>query len=338
MAEVKSYTVTGHRGVVGSWFAKARWEAGDSVCGIDDGNDRRHHFNAPNIPEHGLRLGAPHSSRPLLDSDRILHAAASTGIPYSGTAPLDDWSRNVDGTIGVLEAVRANPKPLVVLSSVKPYSLTGLASMERGDHYSLSGYGVDERAQLVPDEIYASSKAAQSLVAQAYARTYDLPIVVFRCSNLCGPAAPHGPRHGWVTWLCIQAALGWPIEIQGTGKQTRDILFASDVHDAAMLAFAALESGDVNQGRIFNLGGGSSNLISVLQLVEMLRGMGAKFDTKQAPGRKHEDMLFCTDTSAIQRELGWERKVPVRECVARIYEWARENRDALAEVFAGERS
>ncbi len=271
-------------------------------------------------------------------TDRILHAAASTGIPYSGQAPLDDWSRNVGGTIEVLEAVRANPRPLVVLSSVKPYGLTKLVAMERGDHFALSGYAVDEAFPLEPDEIYAASKAAQSLVCQAYARTYDLPIVVFRCSNLYGPAAPHGPRHGWVTWLCIQAALGWTIEIQGTGKQTRDMLFASDVESAALLAFAALEAGDVDRGRIFNLGGGSSALISPLQLVEMLRAMGAKFDTRQAPGRKNEDMLFCTDSSAVQRDLGWERKVPVHEGVARVYEWAVANRDALGEVYREHRS
>jgi CDP-paratose 2-epimerase len=210
--------------------------------------------------------------------------------------------------------------------------------MERNDHYALSGYAIDERCPLVPDEIYAASKAAQSLACQAYARSYDLPIVVFRCSNLCGSAAPHGPRHGWVTWLCIQAALGWTIEIQGSGKQTRDILYASDVESAALLAFSALESGDVERGRIFNLGGGSANLLSVLQLVEMLRAMGAKFETRQGPGRKHEDMLFCTDSSAVQRDLGWERKVPVREAVARIYEWACANRDALAVVYEGERS
>lgn len=335
---MKSYCVTGARGVVASWFAKERLESCDEVALLDDGGDARHVFNMGDslaIMRHRLGTRIETSTWLSVGIDRIFHAAASTGIPYSGQAPLDDWSRNVDGTIEVLEAVRAAEKPpaTVVLSSVKPYATNGLHALERDDHYKLSGFGINERAELLPDEIYAASKAAQSLVCQAYARTYDLPIVVFRCSNLCGNAAVHGPRHGWVGWLCIQAALGWTIEIQGSGKQTRDILFASDVHDAAMLAFSAVEAGDIEKGRIYNLGGGSDNLISVLQLVEMLRGMGAKFETKQAPGRKHEDMLFCTDSSLIQRELGWERKVSVRESVARIYEWACQNRDALAEVY-----
>lgn len=334
------YIATGGLGVIGSLFAKSRLAAGDNVQVVDDGCDPRHEFNGRGLTaQSSRRLGTDLLTQQMrvASADRIFHAAASTGIPYSGKAPLDDWSRNVDGTIGVLGAVRADPRPLVVLSSVKPYALGKLFALERDDHYALSGNGVNEDFTLVPDEIYAASKAAQSLVCQAYARTFDLPIVVFRCSNLAGNAAPHGPRHGFFSWICIQAALGLTVEIQGTGKQTRDILFATDVESAALLAFSALESGDVERGRIFNLGGGPSNLISVLQLVDLLRSFGAKFETKPGPGRKSEDVLFCTDSSAIQRDLGWERKVPVRECAARIYEWACINRDELAVVYGEHR-
>ncbi len=335
------YLVTGSSGVIGSLFSKSRIAAGDEVSLLDDGASARHRYNASAIAGHPMpiQLGDKCPAHQLrATADRILHAAASTGIPYSGQAPLDDWSRNVDGTIEVLEAVRAKPTPTVVLSSVKPYTTANICAVERDDHYMLSGSGVTEREQLIPDEPYAASKAAQSLICQAYARSYDLPIVVFRCSNLCGNAAPHGMRHGFLTNICIRAALGWTVEVQGSGKQTRDILFASDVESAALLAFSALESGDVERGRIFNLGGGPNNTISVLQLVAMLRALGAKFDTRPGQGRDHEDMLFVTDSSAIQRDLGWERKVSVRECVVRIYDWAVANRDALATVYEHEQS
>ena len=338
------YCVTGGLGVVGSLFVRSRLSSGDRVDVFDDGKDPRHNMNAKCLSTdgstqselawfHGYRFGGEMLGGFPRECDRILHAAASTGIPYSGQAPLDDWSRNVDGTIEVLEAVRTKPTPTVVLSSVKPYTTSNICAIEREDHYMLSGTGVTEREQLIPDEPYAASKAAQSLICQAYARSYDLPIVVFRCSNLYGPAAPHGPRHGWVTWLCIQAALGWTIEIQGSGKQTRDMLFASDVESAALAAFEQLEAGHL-KGEIFNIGGGYRNTVSVVQLVEMLRGMGARFDTRHAPGRKHEDMLFVAEHSKFTMATGWKPAVSVREGVARIYEWACQNRDALAAVYA----
>lgn len=343
-----AYLVTGHRGVVASRFAASRVRAGDSVDGIDDGKDPRHQLNAsPGIHEYPVRLGAfvnPHGTPSdigdiVTSADRVLHAAASTGIPYSGQAPLDDWSRNVDGTLEILEAVRRAPKPTVILSSVKPYGLQALPVVERNRYVDLGRgcAGVDESYPLVPDEPYAASKAAQSLISQAYARSYDLPIVIFRCSNLYGPAAPHGARHGWLTWFCIRAALGWTIEIQGDGKQTRDVLFWSDVESAAIAAFEALEAGKVERGSIFNLGGGPDNLMSPLSAVNVLREMGAKFEVRFADGRKHEDRLFCTNTAKLNAALGWGPKVGTFAGMEQVYDWACDNREALARVYEGER-
>jgi len=349
------YCVSGGLGVIGSLIVHSRLEAGDRVVALDSAGSPRHVLNGRRrfrseanpvkfqfdhlhyqLGKHGNPWAddpSPFVPWQLSDEDRILHAAASTGIPYSGQAPLDDWSRNVDGTLEVLEAVRANPKPLVVLSSVKPYSTASICTMERDDHFALSGSGVNEATLLSPDEPYAASKAAQSLICQAYARSYDLPIVVFRCSNLYGPAAPHGARHGWLTWFCIRAALGWTIEIQGSGKQTRDMLFWSDVESAALLAWEMLEAGKL-KGEIFNLGGGYRNMISVLQAVALLRDFGAKFETRSAPGRKHEDALFVTEHSRYTMASGWKPTVGVKDGMRQVYDWACENREALAVVYA----
>lgn len=324
--------VTGGLGVVGSLIAKSQIAKGKSVWVVDDGTEPRHRLNKPNCGLFANRLGG---FQPVgaFNAKRILHAAASTGIPYSGTAPQDDWSRNVDGTIAVLEALRLEPRPMVALSSVKPYRTDGLSVLEREDHCALSGDGIDESVELLPDEVYASSKAAQSMVCRAYARTYDLPVVVFRCSNLMGPACPKGPAHGVATWLAIQAALGWEIEIQGDGRQSRDFLFWSDVESASMEAFAMLESGDIEPGTIFNLGGGRGNVLSVLQIVELLRSFGAKFSVRSGPGRKNEDRLFVTDTRKFHVATGWKPEVSARDGVRQIYEWARDNADALARVY-----
>lgn len=335
MGDALRYLVTGGLGVVASLIAKSRLGAGDDVCVVDDGSSARHSLNeAHEAHHHAFRLGADLSnpSTAPIEADRILHAAASTGIPYSGQAPLDDWSRNVDGTLEVLEAVKANPKPTVILSSVKPYTTANLCAIERADHYMLSGDAVKESERLEADEPYAASKAAQSLISQAYARSYDLPIVVFRCSNLYGPAAPKGRAHGWLTWFCMLAAWGEPIEVQGSGKQTRDMLFWSDVESAAMAAWEMLEAGR-GKGEIFNIGGGYRNMISVLQAVETLRSFGAKFDTRPGPGRKHEDMLFVTNHSKFEMATGWKPRVSVPDGMKQIYDWARENREALREVY-----
>jgi CDP-paratose 2-epimerase len=345
------YLITGGLGVIGSLCARRLMADGHPVTLIDDGKDPRHDFNADQLNTaeficYSQRLEdfAPDVLASIVGShDRVLHAAASTGIPYSGQEPRDDWARNVDGTIALLEALRKHPRPTVALSSVKPYGLDRLRFMERPAHHELSGSGVDETFPLLPEEPYGASKASQSLVCHAYAKSYGLPLVVFRCSNLYGPAACHGPRHGWLTWFCIQAALGLPIEVQGKGNQTRDMLFWSDVLSAADAAWGRLNAGEIatftdspGRGSIWNLGGGRHNTISPLGAVATLRSLGATVETRYGPGRAHEDVLFVTETSAVERALGWKPAVRVEEGVAQIYEWACANREELAGVYRSE--
>jgi CDP-paratose 2-epimerase len=326
------YLITGGLGVIGSLCAKRLLEQGNTVTIIDDGADARHAFNF-NYEAYYLRNRLEETAPDILvelvaDADRVLHAAASTGIPYSAQEPLDDWRRNVDGTLALLEAVRRCPRPTVVLSSVKPYGLGALSALERPTRFELSGTGVNESFPLLPEEPYGASKAAQSLIAHAYARSYSLPLTVFRCSNLYGPAACHGPRHGWMTWFCIQAALGLPIQIQGKGNQTRDMLFWSDVLSACE---ASWKQG--GSGLIMNLGGGRHNTTSPLEAVATLRSLGATIETVSAPGRVHEDDLFVTDTRAVDYAIDWRPGVDVEDGIARVYEWACANRDELRRVY-----
>ena len=339
-----NYLLTGGRGLVASLFAKRLHAEGHHVTIIDDGNDSRHYFNSfPGPIYYDLRLER-FTPRVLADivsnCDRVFHAAASTGIPYSAEEPLDDWQRNVDGTIALLEALRKTPKPTVVLSSVKPYGLERLG--EGGKDLGADSWppwadapiGVNEDFPLEPDEPYAASKAAQSMICMAYARSYGIPLVTYRCSNLFGNAAPHGARHGWLTAFCIRAALGWPIEIQGDGSQRRDMLFASDVAEAALLGWEHIEK---LSGKVFNLGGGPANVISVAGAYDILRQFGSKSPSRQGPGRKHEDQLFVTNTFALLVETGWQPKVSTPIGMRVIYDWARENAARLAQIYAGEK-
>jgi CDP-paratose 2-epimerase len=364
------YLVTGGLGVIGSRIVCKLLSSGHSVKVVDDGHDPRHQWAKELIPGHDEylreRMGSIDDDGELVDlylrgavewAEHVVHCAASTGIPYSVTSPNDDWSRNVDGTRVLLETLRNHPKPTVVLSSVKPYKIPDNVSVcsgcngTAGRHPSpfddpndkrpygpcmtcaggaLHWTGLKEADVLVPDEPYAASKAAQSMLAMAYARSYDIPVVTFRCSNLYGPAPCHGPRHGWLTWFAISAAIGRPIEVQGTGEQTRDMLHADDVYSACMLA---LESADRLKGRVFNLGGGASNRISVADAASQLAAMGG-VDIVHAPARAMDDLHVFANTGAFLRETGWRPLVGVQDGMRSVFEWAKANADELRALYA----
>ena len=355
------YLVTGGLGVIGSHIAGRLISAGHDVQIIDCGGGARHLFNGKAIDASGssqmikgcfvrLEEMPTEDLADLVDkADFVIHAAAHTGIPHSVTDPHDDWQSNVDATRNLLEALRIAPTPTVVLSSVKPYRVLCEApclacngSKSSGSSYlghgggpcpecrGLGYRGLREEDPLDPDEPYAASKAAQSMLCVAYARSYKVPVVTLRCSNLYGPAACHGPRHGWVTWFCIAAAIGHPIAIQGDGEQTRDILHATDVHDACRRSL--LMAGEL-RGRIFNIGGGHINRVSVRSVISQLQTLGADLKTVDAEARRLDDRHVFADHGAFTRATGWTPTVSAAHGVREVYRWAVANANALRTIY-----
>lgn len=322
------YLVTGGAGVIGSLLTHRLVAAGHEVTVVDSAEEPRNKWIREHLPpsvkfwKGRIEHGGDFLLNLLPDIDSVIHCAASTGIPYSVKAPDDDWIRNVEATRTLLNALREHPRPTVVFSSIKPYWVPPRGQMR---------HGLTEDALLDPDEPYAASKAAQSMLAQAYARSYDLPVVTFRCSNLFGAAPCHGPRHGWLTWFCIAAAIGRPIEVQGTGQQARDMLFSDDIFTACM---AALDKAGELKGEIFNLGGGRDNIISVGDAAEWLRERTG-VEVKAAAPRAMDDDLVFVSTGKFRSATGWVPQVGVKEGMEKVLRFALENKAALAKLYEG---
>lgn len=256
------YLVTGGLGVVGSLLSKQLAAQGHTVVVLDAAPEQRQEWTRkdllqttggavevlPPIRLEGMATGE--LSNLLRGCDRVIHAAAHTGIPHSAQVPDEDWRSNVDATKKLLDALLLlgdKAPPTVLMSSVKPYRVHDIPVDEKPTRYQwqegafwgrggVSGDGISEECLLEPDEPYAASKMAQSALGMSYARTYGLPVTVIRFSNLYGPALCAGPRHGWLTWFCISAAIGISIHPQGNGKQVRDMLYSTDINSALIAA------------------------------------------------------------------------------------------------------
>ena len=333
--------VTGGLGVVGSKYATMVAEMGHDVVILDAAEEPRNHWTAQQLmsrhPDR-IRIIIDRVERfnftgLLKECDFILHAAAHTGIPHSEKDPSDDWVSNVDATRNILEYMRkvGADVPTVMLSSVKPYKLDDITTFPKNDRTSWDIDGIDETCVLEPDEPYAASKMAQSALGMAYARTYDLPVTVLRCSNLYGDAPCHGPRHGWLTWFCISAALDWTIELQGTGRQTRDMLFSDDVTRAVLSCF---QNARAVRGNVYNIGGGFHNSVSCRESIPMIESVvGRPVKTEPGPGRRNEDMIFITNHAKFTKATTWDPEVGVEEGIVRITNWALEHADDLKRLY-----
>jgi CDP-paratose 2-epimerase len=128
-----------------------------------------------------------------------------------------------------------------------------------------------------------------------------------------------------VAHFLIQALKGNPITLYGDGKQVRDILFIEDLVNAFQLA---QEHMDTIAGNAFNIGGGVHNMISLLELIELIGDItGNKPDVSFDAWRQSDQRYYVSDYAKFNSVTGWSPKNGITEGVTKLTKWVWENAD-----------
>ncbi|MDD5623337.1 MAG: GDP-mannose 4,6-dehydratase [Candidatus Peribacteraceae bacterium] len=280
---------------------------------------------------HALRKLAEHT-------DVILHLAAQVAVTTSVVDPQTDFDCNALGTFNVLEAARlSTARPILLYASTnKVYgALEDVPVQELAQRYAFTGgrTGVSEAQPLDFHSPYGCSKGAADQYVRDYARIYGLKTVVFRQSCIYGPHQMGIEDQGWVAWFLIAGLFGRPVQIYGDGKQVRDLLY---VDDLVACYERAIERIDHVAGKVFNLGGGAENTLSLLEFFSLLaREHSLTLTSTFAPVRPGDQPIFVSDNSAALRDLSWKPTVGVHEGIARLLEWLRAHQRDLAAFYDG---
>lgn len=261
--------------------------------------------------------------------DMVLHLAAQVAVTTSVEDPRTDFDINALGTFNVLEAVRMHsPDTVLVYSSTnKVYGeMEDLDISEKGGRYMYGSLpqGVDEERNLDFHSPYGCSKGAADQYCRDYYRIYGLKTVVLRQSCIYGYRQFGIEDQGWVAWFCIAAVLEKPITIYGDGKQIRDVLFIDDLVNAFEKAY---ENRTQAAGRVYNIGGGPDNTLSLLELISMLEEFtGRKIPLGYDDWRAGDQKVFVADLSLAEKEFGWKPSVAPEPGVEKLYKWTVENK------------
>jgi CDP-paratose 2-epimerase len=243
---------------------------------------------------------------------------------------MRDFEVNAKGTLNVLEAVRAHPVPLVYASTNKVYGgLPDVMLRERSSRYEpvealLRSRGVAETRALDFHSPFGCSNGSADQYVRDYARTFGLDTVVLRVSCVYGPRQFGTEDQGWVAHFMIRAMAKAPITIYGDGMQVRDLLYVSDLVEALVLARAGI--GDM-RGMAFNLGGGPSSAVSLLELLDLIAELeGSRPDFVMEDWRVADQRYYVSDTRLFRQMTGWSPKVGVRDGLARLRAWLGETK------------
>lgn len=257
----------------------------------------------------------------------VYHLAAQVAVTTSLDDPCHDFEVNIQGTFNLLESIRtsSHQPPLVFTSTNKVYGdLPNLEFEQSETRYhpkdnQIKQRGISEAQPLNFHSPYGSSKGAADQYVLDYARSYNLKAVVFRMSCIYGPHQFGTEDQGWVAHFLIHAIKGRTIHIYGDGKQVRDILYVEDLLEAFMLAWKKM---DKISGQVFNIGGGVSNAISLLELLNLIEiKHKLKIDLAFAQPRTGDQVYYVSDTQSFEQAVDWAPAVPIEEGLENIFNW-----------------
>lgn len=276
--------------------------------------------------KHDLRNPNIRHLRHLKDIDVIIHLAASCSSSLSVKDPYFDFLCNALATVNVLEYSRNHGKiPVIYASTCKVYStkLNEIGLKEKKFRYDYEDIkGVDEYFPIdgfskYSHAPYGCSKYAGDLYCQEYFASYGIPVIVNRMSAIFG-FHQHGTEEaGWVYHFVKSKKEGKKITIFGTGKQVRDCLWVSDLCN---LFYKQAQKVRTVKERIYNVGGGSGNAISLRETVNYLdKTYGGKMQIEYKDERIGDLKVYISDIEKVRKAFNWEPKVDVFEGIDRLY-------------------
>lgn len=260
-------------------------------------------------------------------ASEVYHLAAQVAVTTSLETPLHDFEVNARGTLNVLEAVRGRrePLPLIFTSTNKVYgSLPDVQLTKQGQRYvpvnsEVAARGIDERRPLDFRSPYGCSKGAADQYVLDYARCFGLPTVVFRMSCIYGPHQFGTEDQGWVAHFLIRAHDGQPITLYGDGCQVRDVLFVEDLVDAFACAMQSMER---IAGQAFNIGGGPTNTVSLLELLDLMQErLALKVTTRFSAWRNADQRYYVTNPGRFTAATGWLPSTSVQQGIGLLNDW-----------------
>jgi CDP-paratose 2-epimerase len=334
--------VTGSSGLIGSEAVVHFAGRGHSVYGID--NNLRREFFGPDGDTARVRdllrstvKGFTHIEADIRDRakmlslvaelrpDAIIHCAAQPSHDLAARMPFEDFDTNAVGTLNLLEATRrgAPEAAFVFMSTNKVYGdapnripLVELATRwEYADPAYLTGIAEAFSIDASLHSLFGASKVAADVMCQEYGRYFGLRTGVFRGGCLTGVNHAAAELHGYLAYFFRAAMENRKYTIFGyKGKQVRDQIHCHDVVRAFEAFIAA-----PRPGAVYNLGGGKSNSVSILESIDRVEQLlGKKFQYEYSDqNRTGDHIVYYTDLRKLTDDIFDEFARAAREFIKR---------------------
>jgi UDP-glucose 4-epimerase len=295
--------ITGGAGFIGTALANHLIKTGHHVRVLDDlsAGDSSHLHPAIAFTRGDVR-DRPKLWTLLQQMDCVFHLAARVSVQESVLFPRDYNDANVGGTVSLVEAIRdVGVKRVIFASSATVYGPQPVQP-------------VTEDARPHPLVPYAVSKLAAEHYIFALGELNNIETVALRIFNAYGPRQPLPPVHAPVIPHYIKNILdGASLVLHGSGEQTRDFVYISDVIGALA---AAATAPNVN-GEIINIGSGEET--SINQLIAAIGEVtGQRPNVIVNPIQSGGISRLVADLHRAEQKLGYIPRVSLRAGLRKV--------------------
>jgi len=298
--------VTGGAGFIGSHLVEALMKHGHNVHVLDDFSNGSW-SNLKNVQDEATVLVGDISERAQVfsameDMDVVFHLATRC-LVQGLEDPAMMHRVNDMGTFNLCLAAKQYNVKIVYVGSSEEYG-------------SQTVFPIKESNPLNPVSIYGLTKVIGEKYVSFFHQIYDIPTVILRPFNAYGPRHREDDYAAVITNFIKCCKEGKPATIYGTGLQTRDFSYISDIVDG-ILFLSKLENGE-----IINIG--SNCETSILSLVRLIHkiwwGKEAKDSIVFDKARPNDINRLQADIS-LAKSYGYEPKISLEEGLSKYLGW-----------------
>ena len=220
----------------------------------------------------------------------VFHLAALTSVPESVEQSAKYYDVNVTKTLKLIEACKTSKTTKIIFSSSSAVYGSGVDNNDECD------------SSLDPMSPYALQKLTIENYLKLYKKLYGLDSVSLRYFNVYGPRQRASGAYANVigAWSA-KIAKSKPIKLYGDGTVSRDFVNVKDVVRANIsAAFKPTEN------HVYNVGTGLP--VSLLDLIELYRNLGYRFEIEQHSERTGEPRTTKASTEKLEKEFGLQCK------------------------------
>jgi nucleoside-diphosphate-sugar epimerase len=314
--EGRTVLITGGAGAIGSNLTRAIAELGARQVIVLDDLSAAYEWNIPSLPNVLFVKGSVTDQVALKrvfapNPDVVFHLAAFFANQNSVDYPERDLMTNGLGTLLVFQyaQLRGTGRVVYASSGCSIYGSTAPLPLKE-DFMSMH--------LTTP---YQITKMLGELYANFFHHHYGLPVVKTRFFNSYGPGEVPGQYRNVIPNFIFWALSGLPLPFTGTGGETRDFTYVTDIVDALLRAGYF----DAAIGQEMNIASGrETNILEMAKLVNELTGNAAGI-VRAEPRVWDTKKRLLASIDQARELLGYEPRTEFDDGLRMTVQWFRDN-------------